>query len=283
MRGLPTLKRQRGLPQTTTKRQRECDTNGLRVPTRPTSITKFTTTTTIDNSSNARNNNRTLKCSTHNKKRRYNTPTTTNQEWITTNGFANSILQTDSEAAMLQLGEHVSRELGLRFRARPPHSHQRNGAVERLRRTLFDQLRAVKLQWALSLRVPPARLPQQSLPWLLQHSVFILNKYLVKDTGTTAHQSNYHKAYNNPICPVRRSSSCRHSLLGQLQATTDKSRSEDKGIWIGKDPTTDEHLIALPPVYDNHPSVTGSIYKCRGVTRLPRPNMWDTTFLATIQ
>ena len=56
-----------------------------------------------------------------------------------------------------------------------------------------------------------------------------------------------------------------------------------KGIWIGKDPTADEHLIALPPGYDNHPSVAGSIYKCRGVTRLPRPNMWDTTFLATIQ
>ena len=56
-----------------------------------------------------------------------------------------------------------------------------------------------------------------------------------------------------------------------------------KGIWIGKDPTTDEHLIALPPTYyTDHPSVTGSIYKCRGVTRLPRPNMWDTTFLATI-
>ena len=55
-----------------------------------------------------------------------------------------------------------------------------------------------------------------------------------------------------------------------------------KGIWIGKDPTTDEHLITLPPVYDNHPSVTGSIYKCRGITRLPRPNMWDTTFLDAI-
>ena len=38
------------------------------------------------------------------------------KKWITTNGFANSILQTDSEAAILQLGEHVSRELGLRFR-----------------------------------------------------------------------------------------------------------------------------------------------------------------------
>ena len=106
----------------------------------------------------------------------------------------------DSEAAILQLGEHVAHELGLRFRASPPHSHQSNGAVERLHRTLFDQLRAVRLQWALSLGPQPERPPQQALPWLLQHSVFILNKYLVKDTGTTAHQNNYHKAYNNPIC-----------------------------------------------------------------------------------
>ena len=70
------------------------------------------------------------------------------KKWITTNGFANSIPQTDSEAAILQLGEHVARELGLRFRASPPHSHQSNGAVERLHRTLFDQLGAVRLQWA---------------------------------------------------------------------------------------------------------------------------------------
>ena len=68
------------------------------------------------------------------------------KKWITTNRFANSILQTDSQATILQLGEHVARELGLRFRASPPHSHQSNGAVERLHRTLFDQLRSVRLQ-----------------------------------------------------------------------------------------------------------------------------------------
>ena len=42
----------------------------------------------------------------------------------------NDKLQTDSEAAILQLGEHVACELGLRFRASSPHSHQSNGAVE---------------------------------------------------------------------------------------------------------------------------------------------------------
>ena len=101
----------------------------------------------------------------------------------------------------------------------PPHSHQSNGAMQRLHRTLFDQLRAVRLQWALSLGIQPERLPQQALPWLLQHSVFILNKCLVKDTGTTAHQNNYHKAYLS----IWRSSPSRHSLPGQLQTTTEES------------------------------------------------------------
>ena len=70
----------------------------------------------------------------------------------------------------------------------------------RLHRTLFDQLRAVRLQWSHNLGIQPDCLPQQALPWLLQHSVFILNKYLVKSTGTTAHQNNHHKPYNNAIC-----------------------------------------------------------------------------------
>ena len=191
------------------------------------------------------------------------------KKWITTNGFANSILQTDSEATILQPGEHVARELGPRFRASPPNSHQSNGAMERLHRTLFDQLRAVRLQWALSLGVQPERLPQQALPWLLQHSVFILNKYLVKDTGTTAHQNNHHKAYNNPICQFGEAVLADTRYLVNYKLRQRKLDQKIKGIWIGKDPTTDEHLIALPPIYDNHPSVTGFIPKCRGITRLP--------------
>ena len=214
--------------------------------------------------------------------RRYNTPKTTNQELDHYQRIRQQHTTNGLRAAMLQLGEHVARELGLRFRASPPHSHQSNGAVERLHRTLFDQLRAVRLQWALSLGIQPERLPQQALPWLLQHSVFVLNKYLVKDTGTTAHQNNYHKAYNNPICQFGEAILADTRYLVNYKLRQRNLDQKIKGIWIGKDPTTDEHLIALAPIYDNHPSVTGSIYKCRGVTRLPRPNMWDTTFLATI-
>ena len=113
--------------------------------------------------------------------------------------------------------------------------------------------------------------------------MFILNKHLVKDTGTTAHQNNCHKAYNNPICQFGEAVLADTRYLVNYKLRQRNLDQKIKGIWIGKDPTTDEHLIALPPIYDNHPSVTGSVYKRRGITRLPRPNMWDTTFLATIQ
>ena len=110
--------------------------------------------------------------------------------------------------------------------------------MERLHRTLFDQLRAVRLQWALSLVIQPERLPQQALPWLLQHSVFIPNKCLVKDTGTTAHQNNYHKAYNNPICQFGEAVLADTRYLVNYKLKQHNLDQKIKGIWIGKDPGT---------------------------------------------
>ena len=142
------------------------------------------------------------------------------KKWITTNGFANSMLQTDSESAILQLGEHVACELGLRFRASPPRSHQSNGAVERLHRTLFDQLRAVRLQWALSSGIQPKRLPQQSLPWLLHNTVCLSSistwsrtLALLHIRTTTTRPTTVLYANSEKLC-------LRVLMFGQLQVQT---------------------------------------------------------------
>ena len=74
--------------------------------------------------------------------------------------------------------------------------------------------------------------------------MFILNKYLVKDTGTTAHQNNYHKAYNNPICQFGEAVLADTRYLVNYKLRQRNLEQKIKGIWIGKDPTTDEHLIA---------------------------------------
>ena len=69
---------------------------------------------------------------------------------IATNGFAKSVPQTNSESLLVQLGKHATPELGLRFSTWL--------SAERLRGTLFDQLRAVRLQWAHNLRISPEQL-----------------------------------------------------------------------------------------------------------------------------
>ena len=78
--------------------------------THVTSTTWFTTTTTTDSSYNARDNHGTLKRNAYDKEGRHDTPKTADQKV--------------DQAATLQLGEHVARELGLRFRASPPHSQK---------------------------------------------------------------------------------------------------------------------------------------------------------------
>ena len=158
--------------------ERECDSNGLRLLQDPhpppgspqQQLTMLETTTGLSNAILTA---------------RKGDTTTTDQEVDPTNG---------PESSILQLGEHVARELGLRFGASPPHSHHSNGAAERLHMPSVWPTEGSTPTVVTQLGVQPDRLPQRALPWLLQHSVFILNKYLVKESGTTAHQNN------NPIC-----------------------------------------------------------------------------------
>ena len=171
------------------------------------------------------------------------------KKWITTNGFANSIQQTDSESEILQLGDHVARDLGLRFRSGPPHSHQSNGAIERLHRTLFDELRAVRLQWSHNLGIQPDR---------HYHNKHYHGCY---NTVSSSSTSTWHnctpeqlpQALQQSDLSMWRICSCGYAIPCQLQAETKECRPKIRGIWIGKDPTADEHLIALPSMYDSHP------------------------------
>ena len=103
---------------------------------------------------------------------------------------AKSILQSDAETSLMQLVSTVAADLNLLTAVSPPYSHQRQGKVERFHRNLFDQLCTTQLQWRKDLKVEPHMLPPGSLPWALQHSVFILNNYSLQGrhltSGTTA-------------------------------------------------------------------------------------------------
>eukprot|EP00971_Amphidinium_carterae_P240227 4769650-Amphidinium_carterae.1 len=59
------------------------------------------------------------------------------------NGFGHSTIQVDNEPAIKQLAEVAARELGLPRRHSTTHTHQGQGAVERLHQTLFAQARSI--------------------------------------------------------------------------------------------------------------------------------------------
>ena len=181
--------------------------------------------------------------------------------WIVKHGFTRSVLQSDHETSLMQLVSTVASDLKLPTRASPPYSHQSQGKVERFHRNLFDQLRTTRLRWSKDLNIEPYMLPPESLPWALQHSIFILNNYLVHSSGKTSHFENYRYNYRSNTIGFG------EIVLGDVRnIPTQKLRLRNqhqklRGIWLGRDLITNEHILALPLQYSQHPSTTTGAYR----------------------
>ena len=99
-------------------------------------------------------------------------------------------------------------------------------------------------------------LPPESLPWALHHSIFILNIYLVHSSGKTSHFENYRYNYRSSIVHFG------EVVLGDTRnIPTQKLRLRNqhqklRGIWLGRDLITNEHILALPLQYSQHPSTS---------------------------
>ena len=87
----------------------------------------------------------------------------------------------------MQLGEHIARDLHIKFRTTPPYSHQSNGYVERWHHNLFAQIHSIRFQWAEHLGIEPHQLPAQAMPWVAQHASFVCNRFLIKSSGSTSY------------------------------------------------------------------------------------------------
>ena len=125
-------------------------------------------------------------------------------------------------------------------------------------------------------------LPPESLPWALQHSIFILNNYLVRSSGKTSLFENYRYNYRSNIVGFG------EIVLGDVcDISTQKLRLRNqhqklRGIWIGRDLITNEHILALPLQYSAHPSTTTGAHRCRQITRVPREEQHDVNSLKDI-
>ena len=125
-------------------------------------------------------------------------------------------------------------------------------------------------------------LPPESLPWALHHSIFILNNYLVHSSGKTSHFENYRCNYRSNIVHFG------EIVLGDVRnIPTQKLRLRSqhhklRGIWLGRDLITNDHIHALPLHYSQHPSTTTGAHRCRQIARAPCEEQHDIKFLESI-
>ena len=179
----------------------------------------------------------------------------------------------------MQLVNTVSTDLKLPTRVSPPYSHQSQRKVERFHRNLFDNFAQQDYNGA---KTPKWNLTCCLQGHLLQHSIFILNNYLVHSSGKTSHFENYRHTYRSKIVGFR------EIVLGDVRnIPTQKLRLRNqhqklRGIWIGRDLVTNEHILARPLQYSQHPSTTTGAYRCRQITRVPHEEQHDINFLKDI-
>eukprot|EP00971_Amphidinium_carterae_P144438 2862311-Amphidinium_carterae.8 len=65
------------------------------------------------------------------------------------NGFGGSILQVDTEPAILAFAQAAAKELTIPWRTSAPYEHQSQGAIGRFHKTLFAQVRAIRFDLGL--------------------------------------------------------------------------------------------------------------------------------------
>eukprot|EP00971_Amphidinium_carterae_P170466 3377642-Amphidinium_carterae.1 len=114
------------------------------------------------------------------------------KKFVMENGFGGSILQVDNEPSILALVQQVAKELAIPWRAAASHEHQSQGAIERIHKTLFAQVRAIRFDLVDRYQLgQPDNVPEKLLPWILQHACFAINRYLVHSDGLTNYQRRW--------------------------------------------------------------------------------------------
>ena len=118
---------------------------------------------------------------------------------IAVNGFTKSVLQCDGHAGLPALQEQVGQDMSLPTQISPPYSHQSQGTVGRFHKTLYGQVRAIRIGLADHLNIDADHLDAEFMPWIIQHATFQINWYLVRSDGKTSFEKVFKKPQRSPI------------------------------------------------------------------------------------
>ena len=108
------------------------------------------------------------------------------KRFILETGRSFAFLQSDQEPSIKAVLQAVIKQLpGLTLRGAPTHSSASQGSVERYHQTLFSQIRTIKLQIETEYKIQ-MKLDSVLLPWMVRHSAWLLNGFLIHSDGLTS-------------------------------------------------------------------------------------------------
>ena len=168
------------------------------------------------------------------------------KKFIAVNGFTKSVLQCDGHSGLLALQEQVGQEMSLPTQISPPYSHQSQGTVERFHKTLYGQVRAIRIGLADHLNIDADHLDAAFMPWIIQHATFQINRYLVRSDGKTSFEKVFKKPQRSPIVHFG------ERVLAHIQSQPPAQKLQIRaspqksfGLWLGKDVITGMHIVTL--------------------------------------
>ncbi len=191
---------------------------------------------------------------------------------------AHCILKTDGEPAIIALQNRIQalREGRTVPRNPPAYNPQSNGPCEKAVHDVTAHLRTLKLALESRLKVEI----DDNLPivqWLIEHAVFLLNKFGVGPDGMTPFERLTGRKWKRPVLEVgevclaklairrdnRGARRVAHHKSGHRMKL--KSRSID-AVWVGQIARTGEHVVIKSD---------GNAVRCRTVRREPEEHRWS--------
>ena len=190
------------------------------------------------------------------------------KRFILETGRSFAFLQSDQEPSIKAVLQAVIKQLpGLTLRGAPTHSSATQGSVERYHQTLFSQIRTLELQIETEYKIQ-MKLDNVLLPWMVRHSAWLLNRFLIHSDGLTSYQRALGKSYSNAICSFGEVVQCKHT-----PAVSKFESCWFKGIWIGRCTETDESMVLTP----------SGVQRSRTIKRVPLEEQKDFTILQNVK
>ena len=182
--------------------------------------------------------------------------------------LANTVLQSDQEPFLINLLKATALRLGnnISVRQSAAYNSQSQGSVERFHRTLISQIRSFRAQ-VKQYYDRDINCEQPLMPWLVRHSNYLLNRYLIHNDGNASFYRRWGKEHKTPIFAET------VQYMAQTAKTMPKLEQRFfKGIWLGKDTATNEHIIGI----------ANRVVRARTIRRMVLPDNFDKQLLDII-